>query len=86
MVKQVGLVSASLQGTPFAEVPVYGALCFVDTELRLFAKPFRMNGIYVTWRKHLLKPMLQVPVGAELIAESQRTAIARHLADHFKPA
>ena len=41
-------------------VPVHGALCFVDGEWRLFAKPFELKGVLVSWPKEL----------AEVIAES----------------
>jgi hypothetical protein len=41
-------------------VPVYAALCFVDGEWRLFAKPFELKGVFVSWPKRL----------AEVIAEN----------------
>lgn len=31
------------------DVPVHGALCFTDATWRLFAKPFRIGGAWVTW-------------------------------------
>jgi hypothetical protein len=41
-------------------VPVHGALCFVDTEFRLFAKPFPIGGVLVTWGK-ALRERLRAP-------------------------
>lgn len=78
--KQMDIVAAALEGTDFAEVPVRGALCFVDVQLGWFAKPFTIKGVNVTWRKHLVEPML-TPVAVE---EAARHALTRWLADHFK--
>ena len=77
--KQVDAVTASLAGTGFAEVPVRGALCFVEIELGWFAKPFTLRGISVTWRKHLLAPML----APAAIDEATRLALTHHLAKRF---
>lgn len=84
MLRQVDLVTRAMAGTPFAHVPVHGALCFVDAQLGVFAKPFVLEGVHITWRKKLLAPML-APCPAPL-DEAQRAAVARHLADHFRPA
>ena len=59
MTKQVEAVRAAL-GTEWADVPVRPVLCFVDTEWRLFASPFELHGVLVTWpravRKVLVRP------------------------------
>ncbi len=34
-------------------VPVHAALCFVDGEWKLFAKPFELKGVLVSWPKRL---------------------------------
>ncbi len=47
---QVDAVRAALTG---ADIPITAALCFIDAEWRLFAKPFRHNGVWVTWAKKL---------------------------------
>lgn len=36
-----------------AEVPVHQALCFVDAEWGLFSKPFQIDGVWITYSKHL---------------------------------
>jgi hypothetical protein len=35
-------------------VPVTPALCFVDAEWRLFAKPFQHDSVWITWPKSLV--------------------------------
>lgn len=34
-------------------IPVQSALCFVEAEWRLFQRPFRVDGVWVTWPKQL---------------------------------
>lgn len=36
-------------------VPVHGALCFLDAEWRLFARPARLGGVWIIWPKRLAK-------------------------------
>ena len=86
--KQVDLAAEALEAAPFAPVPVHGALCFVNPDVGFFARPFRIDGVLVTWRKHLLRPVLD-EAGAEGVAAldaAQRAAVARFLADRFPPA
>jgi hypothetical protein len=80
--KQIDHVTKALVATPFAAVPVRGALCFVEIETGWFAKPFTMRGITVTWRKYLLPPMLE----PELVAPDVRATLVPMLASYFKPA
>ena len=35
------------------EVPVHAALCFIDADWKLFAKPFQQGVVWVTWPKKL---------------------------------
>jgi Nuclease-related domain len=37
---------------------VQGALCFIDGEFRLFAKPFEIDGVLITWRNALRDRLL----------------------------
>lgn len=78
--KQMDIVATALEGTDFAEVPVRGALCFVDVQLGWFAKPFTIKGVNVTWRKHLVEPML----ASVTVDEANRHALTHFLAGHFK--
>jgi hypothetical protein len=79
--RQVGLVRDALPGCD--EVPVRGALCFVDAEFSLFAKPFAIDGIVVSWGRALNQQHLLAtgPFDAE-----DRAALQRHLARSFPPA
>jgi Nuclease-related domain len=76
---QIEAVHGALGG---AEVPVNAALCFIEAEWRLFAKPFQQNGVWVTWAKKL----------AEMISEpgdltpADVTRIAELLAGALPPA
>jgi hypothetical protein len=66
---------------PRTAVPLHGALCFVDAELRLFAKPFEIDGVLVTWTKALCERMATSgPIDAKT-----RTALHRHLAASLPP-
>ena len=78
--KQMDIVETFLRGTDFPEVPVHGALCFVNIQKGWFTKPFRITGVSVTWRKHLVDPMLAPAV----LDADGRTALTRLLATHFK--
>lgn len=80
--KQIDKVRGSLADTRFEAVPVHGALCFVEVRHGWFAKPFELRGIAVTWRKHLLAPML-APV---IVDEADRDVLTRHLASWFRPS
>lgn len=76
---QVQAVRTALCG---ADVPVHAALCFIEAEWKLFAKPFRQDGVWVTWGRKL----------AELVAEPgpltplDVTHVADRLASALPPA
>ena len=80
--RQVDQVTNALADGPVAGVQVRGALCFVDAEFRLFAKPFAVQGVVVTWGKALRERLLLPgPIDPE-----QAAAVHRHLARSFPPA
>ncbi|MDP9331965.1 MAG: NERD domain-containing protein [Actinomycetota bacterium] len=54
---QVDAVRAALGG---AAVPITAALCFIEAEWKLFAKPFQLKGVWVTWAKKLAE-MIAAP-------------------------
>jgi hypothetical protein len=58
--KQRGYVRAALAGTEFEDAPVCGALCFVDSEWPLFAKPKFVDGVVVAWGKALRSMLTEV--------------------------
>jgi hypothetical protein len=43
-----------------AEVPVHAALCFIEADWNLFAKPFQLVGVWVTWAQKLAE-MIAAP-------------------------
>lgn len=47
---QVEAVRHALAG---ADVPVHAALCFIDAEWKLFAKPFQLHDAWITWGQKL---------------------------------
>lgn len=80
--KQMADVRNVLQGSAVANVPVHGALCFVDSEFGLFAKPFDLDGVLITWGKALRERLVNPgPVDSD-----QRTALYHHLAGVLPPA
>jgi hypothetical protein len=72
---------AIVEHTLGADVWVRAALCFTGVELGLFARPFLMEGVVITWPKALAKA-LGAP-GA--LTESSRSEVADRLADAFPP-
>lgn len=51
--RQVIAVEHVLAKEGFDSVPVHAALCFVNSEWGWFAKPFTLNGVWVTWAQKL---------------------------------
>jgi nuclease-like protein len=62
-------------------VPVRAALCFTGVELGLFARPFVMEGVVITWPKALARSLGM----AGLLTESARSEIADRLVHAFPP-
>lgn len=90
--KQVVAVREALLAAGQDDVPVHGVLCFVDVETGWFAKPFEIDGVQVTWRKHLVAPMLDVQASAgppdqqpPLVDPVRLQAIVSLLARAFRP-
>ncbi len=53
-------VEAVRSGLGDAEVPVHAALCFIEADWSFFAKPFELNGVWVTWAQKLAE-MIAAP-------------------------
>ena len=76
MAKQVEAVRAALRDAEAEEVEVKSALCFVDAEWSLFAKPFLFDGVWVGWAKALGEQLLaDGPLSPE-----QRVTLGRKIA------
>lgn len=80
--KQIERVRTSLASTPFDEVTLRGALCFIDSEWGVFAKPFAIEDVLVTWGKKLRERL----IADGPLDHDDRAAIHRHLAASFPPA
>ena len=76
---QIDAVRTALDG---AAVPITGVVCLIENEWKLFAKPFRINGVWVTWGKKLSE-MIAAP---GKLNPAQVTGIAGHLATSLPPA
>jgi hypothetical protein len=84
MANQVAVVRNALGEPLMGElVPtITPVLCFVDAEWSLFARPFKINGVWVEWAKSL-GDRLQTP--GPLAPEHVRR-LARKVADSLPPA
>jgi hypothetical protein len=60
---QRDVVRTALDG---AVVPVHAAVCFIEAEWKLFARPFQHDGVWITWATKL----------AEMIAEPGPLSLA----------
>jgi hypothetical protein len=80
--KQTADVRTILDRHDLGHVEVFGALCFVDAEVRFFAKPFVIREVLVTWRKAIRAPLLE---GGDLDDETRRR-VHSVLASSLPPA
>ena len=64
-----------------SDVPVRAALCFTGVELSFFARPFSIDGVFVTWPKALART-LNAPGRLDPDA---RAALASTLGRAFPP-
>ena len=51
---QIDAVRTVLSPIGFGEAPLHPALCFISSDLGLFAKPFTLKGVLVTWGAQLV--------------------------------
>lgn len=80
--KQVEHVAKAMAGSPFAGTPIHGALCFIEADWSLFAKPFVVDSILVAWPKAIRQRLVGEPVAHGC----DHRAVHRHLAMSFPPA
>lgn len=73
---QVEAVLAAMVRSSFSDVPVRGVLCFGSVQAGWVKDPFVIDGISVTWRRHVVEPLLE-PVQFDVRA---RTALVHALA------
>jgi hypothetical protein len=65
-----------------AEVSVHAALCFIEADWSFFAKPFQLDGVWVTWAQKLAE-MIAAPGPLTL---EKVTDVADRLAKALPPA
>jgi Nuclease-related domain len=84
MAKQVTAIGAALGGQLMQEFGIRprAALCFVNGEWSLFAKPFILDDVWIGWPKALGE---QLRASGEL-APSRVVALAAHVAEALPPA
>lgn len=75
VLKQVDLVREVV-----GELPVTGALCFVEAEWPLFGGAFTTRGVHALWPKRLAKLLTEAEGAVEV------AAVRESLTAHFKPA
>jgi hypothetical protein len=81
LVPQVAAVRRVLEAVG-TTVDVHAALCFIDAEWGLFAKPFQMDGVWVTWGRALSEMI----AGAGPLSKLEVIDVANALAAGLPPA
>ena len=76
---QVDAVQRALNRT---DVPLHSALCFIEADWKLLAKPFQQNGAWVTWAKKLVEMIAQ----SGPLTPDDVTQISNRLASALPPA
>ena len=56
---QADRVDAALQRAGIVDVRVHAALCFVEADIGLLQRPFRVGDVLVTWRRALAKQLVR---------------------------
>jgi hypothetical protein len=79
--KQITAVLQALDGLD-SDVDFMAALCFVDSEWGLFAKPFLQGGVLVTWPKMLSKAIVE----SGPLSRDEMVAVAEALAGRLPAA
>ncbi|EYR65283.1 hypothetical protein N866_00475 [Actinotalea ferrariae CF5-4] len=82
MHKQVGLVRSALDAVALTDVPVLGALCFIESDWPLIGGSFVIADVAVLWPKKLAERL--VAPGA--MSEAEVEAVHRALAQAFPAA
>ena len=83
MASQVEATRGALSPDPLADdVAVIPALCFVASEWGLFAKPFELSGVIVTWPQKLAERI----AAPGLLTTTAVAQLANLIAVAFSPA
>lgn len=76
VLKQVDVVRSL-----FGDVPVNGALCFIEADWPLIGGAFSTRGVHVLWPKRLAKVLIEQTIGEVDVARTRQS-----VASHFKSA
>jgi hypothetical protein len=81
--RQQALVAEALVATGPAGAPlVRAALCFTGAQIGLFARPFTLEGVLVTWPR----PFARTLAAPGPLGPDERCALAAHVARAFPPS
>lgn len=75
--RQVALVTSAIEDP---QVPVHGAICFVEGEWGLLERPFKIDDVWVLYRRKLVKLVTE----PQVLDQAMRDSIA-DLLDHRLP-
>ncbi len=78
---QLAHVARALRPSEYGDVPVRGALCFVDAEFPFFYKGTAVDDVLIGWGK-IVRERMAEPGG---ITDTERAAIHRFLGARFVP-
>lgn len=76
MHKQVDLVSAALAAAGFSDLPVRGALCFVEADWPLIGGSFVIEDVRVLWPKKLADQLTAGGPVSDAVADGAHRALA----------
>lgn len=75
--KQVGLVRSALDATTLTDVPVHGALCFIEADWPLIGGSFVIADVAVVWPKKLAERLVVPGAMSEADVETVHRALAQ---------
>jgi hypothetical protein len=75
--KQVGLVRSALDAATLTDVPVHGALCFIEADWPLIGGSFVIADVAVVWPKKLAERLVAPGALSEAEVETIHRALAR---------
>jgi hypothetical protein len=80
--KQIEHVRLALTKASLTDVPLNGALCFIEADIGLLQRPFTVDGVTVTWRRALGKRLVEPGP----LDEEARAHVRQAVAGAFRPA
>ena len=59
------------------EIPVTGALCFIEADWPMIGGAFSTRGVHVLWPKRLAQVLIEQPAGEVDVARTRETVASR---------